>query len=92
MKKSKNIFILLIIGLILCLIPIFSGKLFGSNVDWINQHITFANYFRNNFYKTGKLLPDIAWNLGLGQNIYNFSYYGLLNPIILNSIVIIAYK
>lgn len=85
MKKNKNIFILLIVGLILCLIPIFSGKLFGSNVDWINQHITFANYFRNNFYKTGKFLPDIAWNLGLGQNIYNFSYYGLLNPIILIS-------
>ncbi len=85
MKKNKNISILLIIGLILCLISIFSGKLFGSNVDWINQHVTFANYFRNNFYKTGKLLPDIAWNLGLGQNIYNFSYYGLLNPIILIS-------
>lgn len=85
MKKNKNILILLIIGLILCLIPIFGGKLFGSNVDWVNQHVTFANYFRNNFYKTGKLLPDIAWNLGLGQNIYNFSYYGLLNPIILIS-------
>ena len=27
----------------------------------------------------------MAWNLGLGQNIYNFSYYGLLNPIILIS-------
>ena len=85
MKKNKDILILLTIGLIFCLIPFFFNKMFGSNVDWLNQHITFADYFRNSFYKTGNILPEIAWNLGAGQNIYNFSYYGLLNPIILIS-------
>ncbi len=85
MKKKRNILILLLIGLLFCVMPFCFGKLFGSNMDWINQHIVFADYFRNLFYETGELVPNIAWNLGLGQNIYNFSYYGLLSPIILLS-------
>ena len=84
-KRKLNIIILLVIG-ILCVLGVFiSGNLFGSNMDWLNQHVVFADYFRNLFYETGTLLPQISWNLGLGQNIYNFSYYGLLNPIILIS-------
>lgn len=58
---------------------------FGSNVDWMKQHIVFPNYFRNLFYETGNLLPDFAFHLGGGQNIFYFAYYGLLSPIILFS-------
>lgn len=85
-KKNKiSIFILLSFGLLFILGVFVSGYLFGSNIDWINQHTVFPEYFRNLFYETGNLFPQIAWNLGLGQNIYYFSYYGLLNPIILIS-------
>lgn len=59
--------------------------MFGSKVDWINQHSVFPDYFRQRFYETHSLFPDMAWNLGAGQNIYNFSYYGLFSPVILLS-------
>ncbi len=54
-------------------------------VDWISQHSVFPDYFRRLFYETGKLLPDFAPNIGGGQNIYNFSYYGLYSPVVLFS-------
>ena len=57
----------------------------GSNVDWMSQHTVFPDYFRRLFYETGDLLPNFAANIGAGQNIYNFSYYGLLNPVIMIS-------
>ncbi len=58
---------------------------FGAKVDWISQHSVFPDYFRKQFYETGELFPEFARNLGAGQNIYNFSYYGLLSPLILPS-------
>lgn len=62
------------------------GKfLFGSSIDWESQHYLIPEYFRNLFYQTKDLLPDFAFHLGGGQNIYYFSYYGLLNPFILLS-------
>lgn len=58
---------------------------FGATVDWFSQHSVFPDYFRQQFYETGELFPEYAANIGGGQNIYNFSYYGLYNPIILLS-------
>lgn len=58
---------------------------FGSDTDWINQHTIIPEYFRQTFYSTGKILPNLAFNYGAGQNIFNLSYYGLLSPIILLS-------
>ena len=58
---------------------------FGSNVDWMKQHIMFPDYFRNLFYETGNILPNFAMHLGGGQNIFYFAYYGFLSPIILVS-------
>ena len=43
------------------------------------------DYFRQQFYATGKLFPEFAANLGGGQNIYHFAYYGLYSPLILPS-------
>ena len=60
-------------------------NLFGSKTDWINQHTVFPDYFRKLFYETGNLIPSFAPNIGGGQNIFNFSYYGLFNPFILFS-------
>ena len=59
------------------------GKVFGANVDWISQHSVLPEYFRQQFYDTGQLFPEFAANIGGGQNIYNFSYYGLYSPLIL---------
>lgn len=61
------------------------GKVFGANVDWISQHSVLPEYFRQQFYSTGNLFPEFAANIGGGQNIYNFSYYGLYSPLILPS-------
>ena len=35
------------------------------------------------FYRTGQFFPEFALNIGGGQNIYNFSYYGLFSPVVL---------
>ena len=56
------------------------GQLAGSNVDWISQHTVFPDYFRKLFYKTHNFFPQYAAEIGGGQNIYNFAYYGLANP------------
>lgn len=58
---------------------------FGADVDWISQHSVIPDYFRKQFYETGELFPEFALNLGGGQNIYNFAYYGLYSPVILIS-------
>lgn len=85
MKKTEKIkipLLLFVICLAVCWIFVLQYGIFGSDLDWVNQHSVLPDYFRLRFYDTGQLFPDIAWNLGAGQNIYNFSYYGLFNPII----------
>ncbi|MBQ7835958.1 MAG: YfhO family protein [Clostridia bacterium] len=63
----------------------FGQYLYGSTIDWDHQHYKIPEYFRTLFYSTGDLFPDFAPNLGAGQNIYNLSYYGLFNPVIMLS-------
>src|SRR5574344_1957766 len=84
-KEYKNYIILIIIGLLLMIIPMGLDNIFGSKTDWVSQHSTIPEYFRNLFYSTKNLIPNFAANIGGGQNIFNFSYYGLLSPIILFS-------
>ena len=76
---------LFLFALFLCWLFALRYGVFGSTIDWISQHSTLADYFRKRFYATGNLFPDFAWNLGGGQNIYNFAYYGLLSPTVLLS-------
>ena len=87
LNKKDYLYILLTliipIGFIIYLLC--KGYIFGSEIDWANQHIVITEYFRNMFYKTGHLIPHLALNLGMGQNIFYFTYYGLLSPIILLS-------
>lgn len=83
-KHLNEIIIILSIFLIIFTTTRFTN-VFGSNTDWINQHTIFPEYFRMMFYQTGKLIPNLALNYGGGQNIFNFSYYGLLSPLILPS-------
>lgn len=83
--KDKNTWLLFGGSIFLCWLFVGQYGIFGSRVDWLSQHSVFPDYFRRRFYETGSLFPDIAWNLGGGQNIYNLSYYGLYNPVILFS-------
>lgn len=84
-KDYRNIFILLGITVVSIILIFLFGYIFGSNMDFINQHAVFPEYFRNYFYTNHKLVPEIFYNLGAGQNAFNISYYGLLSPIILVS-------
>ena len=85
-KRDKIYLLILTIIFILVILYILKdGSLFGSILDWNNQHSVIPDYFRTLFYKTHKLIPNLALNLGSGQNIYNYAYYGFLSPIILIS-------
>lgn len=84
-KDKKYIGIMMILVLLLGIFFLCSNVLFGSKTDWLGQHTAFPEYFRNLFYQTKNLFPSFAFSIGGGQNIYNFSYYGLWNPIILFS-------
>lgn len=85
-KKYITIyFSLALVTFLAAILIIEPGFVFGSKTDWINQHTTFPEYFRQLFYTNKNLLPNFAPHIGAGQNIFNFSYYGLLNPIILIS-------
>lgn len=85
LNKYKNHIIIISSILLIVLVSTRFTNLFGSNTDWLNQHTVIPEYFRQTFYQTGKLLPNLALNYGGGQNIYSFSYYGLLSPLILPS-------
>lgn len=87
MKKRDYINVIVLMLVFLLIVFIITGKsyLYGSTLDWNSQHYNFMEYFRILFYKTKDIFPDFAFNIGAGQNIYNFSYYGLLNPIFLVS-------
>lgn len=86
--KHKRIYSSLLSPLFLVILTIsfcwlFCGRygVFGSKVDWISQHSVFPDYFRQQFYDTGDFFPEFSLNIGGGQNIYHFSYYGLYSPI-----------
>lgn len=61
------------------------GCVYGAQTDWSNQHFAIPEYFRTRFYATGNFFPNFAMQLGGGQNIFNFAYYGLYSPVILLS-------
>ena len=61
---------------------IHNGGSYASKIDYSYQHYMIPEYFRTLFYDTKNLIPSFAFNLGMGQNIFNFSYYGFLSPII----------
>ena len=74
--------ILILTFLVLVFKLVETTYLYGSSLDWYSQHISIPEYFRTLFYSTKDLFPDFALNIGSGQNIYNFSYYGLLSPVV----------
>lgn len=84
-QDRRSMALLTIMGLIAVCVITRGEFLFGSSVDWVNQHSVLPDYFRRLFYETGELFPEFAPHLGGGQNLFCFSYYGFLSPIILPS-------
>lgn len=85
-KKDKiNLIIITVIFIGIIVFVLRNNTLYGSILDWNTQHSVIPEYFRSLFYKTLNIFPDFALNLGSGQNIYNYSYYGLFNPVIIIS-------
>lgn len=83
--KRRWLFHCALLTLIYVLVIIFLLRFkyaYGSKLDWAGQHYAFPDYFRKLFYDTGNLFPSFAANIGAGENIYNFSYYGLYSPIV----------
>ena len=85
-KRDKiNLIIISVIFIGIIAFILRNNTLYGSILDWNTQHSVIPEYFRSLFYKTLNIFPDFALNLGSGQNIYNYSYYGLFNPVIIIS-------
>ena len=88
MKRIKHLLpdLFLVCASLLCVwLFVLRHGAFASSVDYLSQHSVFPEYFRQQFYATGQLLPQFAPNLGGGQNVFHFAYYGLLSPLILPS-------
>lgn len=84
-KNMKQEGILILYGSILLRVLTGKGNLFGSTTDWINQHTVFPEVFRQEFYESGQLFPEFLFDVGGGQNVFHFAYYGFLSPFILFS-------
>lgn len=85
LKNIKYYLLIIIYAIALILYLLYPNNYYGSLIDWNVQHSIFPEYFRNIFYETKTLIPNLAINLGAGQNIFNLAYYGLFNPIFLIS-------
>ena len=73
--KKRNEFIIILINILIIIITV-KTNIFGSTMDFLNQHIVFPEYLRNTFYETGKIIPSTI-TIGGIENIYNIAYYGL---------------
>lgn len=84
-REGKSFAVLLALTALFVWLFVLRFGLFGAKVDWISQHSVLPDYFRKQFYETGELFPEFAFNIGGGQNIYHFAYYGLYSPFVLLS-------
>lgn len=84
MKKRDKFYITILLLLpILFALCVSTYSVYGSKLDWLSQHVSLADYFR----QTKQLLPDRFANLQGQTNAFSFSYYGLLRPDVLISYV-----
>ena len=82
MKKRDTFYITILFILpILFVLCVSTYSMYGSKLDWLSQHVSLADYFR----QTKQLLPDSFENLQGQTNAFSFSYYGLLRPDVLIS-------
>jgi len=82
---NRKVLYIGVYGAVLVALMVGVGNLFGSEIDWLGQHIQYPDMFRRSFYETGRLIPNFTFDIGAGQSIFNFAYYGFLSPVILLS-------
>ena len=86
MKKRDKFYITILFILpILFVLCVSTYSIYGSKLDWLSQHVSLADYFRQNFYATHQIIPDTFAHLQGQTNAFSFSYYGLLRPDVLVS-------
>ncbi len=85
LRKVKIYVVLSVLTMTFCYVFCLRYGVFGAKVDWISQHSVLPDYFRRQFYATGELFPEFAANIGGGQNVYHFAYYGLYSPVLILS-------
>lgn len=79
--------LLLLITLGLLFLPMGPGYFFGSESDWLSQHVAVAQSLRQTMLEQQSILPQ--WiGLGGGSSTYDFAYYGLLRPDVLFSCLV----
>lgn len=77
MKKGLSVLTLTLLygALVFWVVP--EDAVYGSQTDWLSQHVALAETIRNVCVAQHTLLPD--WiELGSGVNGYQFAYYGFL--------------
>lgn len=64
-RKYKNELIVLfsstMMGLIIVLLMLANNGVFGSDEDWINQHVILADFIRQDFFNTGNVFQTIRY-------------------------------
>lgn len=71
-------------ALLLMLLPLAPGTMFGSEGDWYSQHVGAAEALRQTILSTGTIFPQFV-GIGGGANAYDLAYYGLFRPDVLIS-------
>ena len=85
-KKDYTANIILVAVYLVIIAVITRGTfLFGSSKDWVTQHTAFAGYFRMMYFENNDFFPQFALNIGAGENIFYYSYYGLFSPLVVVS-------
>ena len=90
-SKKDYLFLLIIVATIFLYVLLYTNFFkysFGSMVDWDVQHWTIPDYLRKLFYNNKTLFNNLGINLGAGQNIFYYSYYGYLSPLIFVSFLL----
>lgn len=89
LKKYKYPILLCTLLTILLIIVTPNGMIYGSETDWLSQHISIADHIRNVCYETKQILPEYS-ALGAGSNMFMFAYYGILRPDVLIGLLLPA--
>ncbi|MCM1180402.1 MAG: YfhO family protein [Clostridium sp.] len=78
---------LFVAACILLFLPMGFGNFFGSDGDWLSQHVGIAESLRQAMLKDHTLLPQYI-GLGGGSSLYDYAYYGVLRPDVVLSCLI----
>jgi len=79
--------LLLFMTCTLLFLPMGFHNFFGSDGDWLSQHVGIAESLRQAMLESHTLLPQYI-GLGGGSSIYDYAYYGVLRPDVIFSCII----